>query len=107
MQVELFCPLGRQCEEAVDGAVRRCRWYRGVKGMDPQSGQVTMEWDCAVAASLKLELEIAKTNRGQSQALEKFICELRNGLVAIARIAIEGKNTGFRLPFLGKKGSDR
>jgi hypothetical protein len=102
MRVELFCPLGRECEEVAGDVIRRCRWYRGIKGADPQSGQVSEEWDCTIPANLRMGLEIARTNRGQSQALETFTCELRNGLGAIARVALGSKGKGFRLPFLSK-----
>lgn len=79
MKIELTCPLGSECETARDGTLYRCRWYRAVRGEHPQTGAETDEWDCSIPWTLIGVLESARTNRGQTAALESFRNEVVQG----------------------------
>jgi len=78
MEIEIQCPLGAKCEEAKEGKVVRCAWYTQVRGKEPQSGKEIDEWGCAMGWLPVLLVENARTNRGQTAALESF----RNEMVA-------------------------
>ena len=39
MNTIITCPLGSQCEKAVDGHVERCAWFISLEGVNPQNGQ--------------------------------------------------------------------
>lgn len=73
------CPLGSKCEEIKDGKIHRCRWYVRIEGKNPQNKQRLDREDCAIAWSPFLSLEIAGTNRGQTEALESFRNEVVKG----------------------------
>ena len=73
----ITCPLGSECREIRDNKVYQCRWYVEIAGTDMQ-GNEHNEWKCAIAWMPILQLEMAGTNRGQTQAIES----LRNETVA-------------------------
>jgi len=79
IEVETTCPLGHTCEEAVDGRLRRCAWYTRISGKHPQSEEVVDEWCCAIAWQPILMVEMAQTNRGQTQAIEILREEMGRG----------------------------
>lgn len=70
LEIIMVCPLGNKCEEIKDNKIYRCNWYVELKGKDPQSEQDISEWRCAIAWNSILQIEIAQTNRGQTQAIE-------------------------------------
>lgn len=72
IETKITCPLGSQCEEIKDGKAYRCAWYTKISGKDPQSEQLMDEWRCAIAWQPILMVEMAQTNRGQTEALESF-----------------------------------
>ena len=72
LEVEFFCPLGSTCEEAVDGVIKRCAWYTKMVGLDPNTGKEVDDWACSMAWMPMLQVEMSKTNRGQTEALESF-----------------------------------
>ena len=76
------CPLGSKCtEEAmIDGEIvlTRCAWHVAIDGTD-QQGNVHSEYKCSMAWMPILQIEMAGTNRGQTQALESFRNEMVNG----------------------------
>jgi hypothetical protein len=72
------CPLGSTCEEVKDNKLHRCRWYTKLVGENPQTGEVTNESDCAITFLPMLLIENARTNRGQTAALESFRNEVVN-----------------------------
>lgn len=72
MEIKLSCPLGHQCEIAKDGAIHRCAWYVQLRGNHPQTGEDVDEWGCAMAWTPVLLVENARTNRGQTAAIESF-----------------------------------
>ena len=70
--VEYFCPLGSVCD-SIDkerGVIKRCRWWTKVTGKHPQSEQDIEEWNCAMSWMPMMQVEVAQTNRSQSQAIE-------------------------------------
>lgn len=71
MKIELSCPLGSTCEKIVDDHIERCAWYVEVAGVKPDGEQVN-EWACAMTWMPMLQIETARTNRGQTQAIESM-----------------------------------
>lgn len=65
------CPLGHTCEKIVGDTIERCMWYVALKGTDAQ-GVDHDEWNCAIAWSPILQIEMAGTNRGQTAAIESL-----------------------------------
>lgn len=89
MKTEITCPLGHQCEEARDGTLYRCAWYVEIEGKNPQSEEYIREWRCAIAWQPILSVEIAQTNRGQTQAIESFRNETIKQTMATQAIMVE------------------
>jgi hypothetical protein len=79
IEVKTTCPLGHQCETVKDGAIHRCAWYIEVHGAHPQTGEVSQEKGCAITWMPRLTLEVARTNRGQTAAIESFRNEMAEG----------------------------
>jgi hypothetical protein len=79
LDVEFFCPLGSTCEEAVDGVIKRCAWYTKMVGLDPNTGKEIDDWACAMAWMPMLQVEMSRTNRGQTEALESLRNETVKG----------------------------
>ena len=79
LDVEFFCPLGSTCEEAVDGVIKRCAWYTKMVGLDPNTGKEVDDWACSMAWMPMLQVEMSKTNRGQTEALESLRNETVKG----------------------------
>ena len=65
------CPLGSVCYEIKDNQPLRCAWHIKLIGTDAQGGQRD-EWGCAIAWMPILQLESARTNRGQTEAIESL-----------------------------------
>jgi hypothetical protein len=73
MDIILDCPEGKKCEHIVDNQLHRCRAYVEIAMIDPQTGAETRERKCSVYEWQPiLLLEIARTNRGQTAAIESF-----------------------------------
>ena len=72
MEIKTTCPLGHECEKAIDGHMERCAWYIELAGIHPQTGAETKDWGCAMGWIPILLIENARTNRGQTAALESF-----------------------------------
>ena len=72
MDVILDCPLNAKCEQIKDNKLHRCRAFIEIAGQDYQ-GNETKERKCSVFEWQPiLLLEIARTNRGQTVAIETF-----------------------------------
>lgn len=78
MEPIFTCPLGSVCEEIKDNKLHRCRWYVCLAGKDPQSEKEIDEWGCAMEWMPLMMVEVAQTNRGQTQAL----CSMRDETVS-------------------------
>jgi hypothetical protein len=79
LEVVSTCPLGHVCEEAKDGKIHRCLWYVKIIGRDPQSMKEYDEWGCAMVWQPLLSIEMARTNQGQTAAIESFRNEMVKG----------------------------
>ncbi len=77
--IELVCPLGATCEKVVSNKIERCAWYTQVTGQHPQTGQPVDEWGCAMAWQPILMIENARTNQGQTAAIESLRNEMKAG----------------------------
>jgi len=72
MDVILDCPLGHTCEQIKDNKLHRCRAYIQIAGKDAL-GKDHNGWGCSTFEWQPiLLLEIAGTNRGQTQAIESM-----------------------------------
>ena len=91
------CPLGHACERVIEGKMDRCRWYTHVQGMNPQTGEQTDQWDCAIAWLPILTIEMSRTNRGQTQAIEFLRNQVAEGNKVMSS-AIEEAKQDARLP---------
>ena len=99
--VQLTCPLGSKCEEVKDGAIHRCAWFTLMQGQHPQTGEVMDEWGCSISWMPILSVEMSRTNRGQTAALESFRNEMvtgnqqvANALLTAAQAATDTKLIG-------------
>ena len=74
IETKISCPLGSKCEEIKDNVLMPCAWFTKLVGKDPQSEKEIDEWRCAIAWLPIMQVEIAQTNRGQTDA----ICSMRD-----------------------------
>ena len=79
VDVKFFCPLGSDCEVVKDGEIHRCTWYTEMRGRNPNTGEETRDWACAMSWMPVLLIENAATNRGQTTALESLRKETTKG----------------------------
>lgn len=97
METVPTCPLGHVCEEAKDGKLYVCRWFVEIEGSNPQTGEVIRKKDCAITQQVMVGIEAARTNRGQTQALESMRNENVNAsnqlLGILNRAALEHETT--------------
>ncbi len=71
-----YCPLiQKKC------VGHKCAWYTNIVGTDPQSGQETNSWACAVTFVPILQVELANQARGTTASVDN----LRNEHDKIAR----------------------
>lgn len=79
LETEYICPLGCECEEIKDNKIIKCSWYVSVKGVDPNTGDEIDDTGCSIAWMPMLQIEMSRTNRGQTEALESFRNETVKG----------------------------
>ena len=94
VEIKTVCPLGSKCEEVNDGVIHRCAWYTKLIGKDPQSEKEMDEWRCAIAWLPVMQVEVAQTNRGQTEALCSFRDETikrQENFTALAVLAMKRK----------------
>ena len=93
------CPLGSKCEEIRDGELHKCNWLVHIAGKDPQSHKQMDESRCAMAWVPILLVENARTNRGQTQAIEMLrnIVAEGNQVVNLAAQTAISQNSTRRL----------
>jgi len=92
LEVEFFCPLGSTCEEAVDGIIKRCAWYTKMVGLDPNTGKEVDDWACSMSWMPMLQVEMSKTNRGQTEALESLRNETVKGQAEFNSLVKQSNN---------------
>jgi hypothetical protein len=89
--VEYTCPLGSKCEEVRDGKLLRCKWYTQLQGRHPQTGAEIDSWECAITWLPILTIEMSRTNRGQTAALESFRNAMIKGQTQFNRLISEAR----------------
>lgn len=87
IEVKQTCPLGHTCETARDNVIHRCAWYVQIAGQNPNTGEIENKFRCAIAWFPILQLEVARTNRGQTAAIESFRNEMVEGNNAFLSLA--------------------
>ena len=98
LEVEFTCPLGSECEEIKNNKIYRCMWYTKVVGEDPNTGETVDDWSCAISWMPTLQLEMSRTNRGQTAALESFRNETVKGQSEFIQLIAKAQNIA-----IGKK----
>ena len=88
VQEEVTCPLGSKCYEIKDNVPHRCAWHVKMTGTDA-SGADHDEWGCAMTWQPILLAENARTNRGQTAAIES----MRNETITRQDAAIKAINS--------------
>lgn len=75
------CPLGHTCEKRDDNGnvEERCHWYTHVRGMNPQTGEETDNWGCAISFMPLLQVESSQQTRQAGAAIESFRNEMVEG----------------------------
>jgi len=79
------CPLGHECQKAVDGRVEQCNWFIKMKGSNPQDGSEIDEYRCAVAWMPLLSVAHTQTAAQTNASVQS----LRNETVARQELAIK------------------
>ena len=92
LEVEFTCPLGSECEEIKNNKIYRCMWYTKVSGEDPNTGEIHDDWSCAISWMPTLQLEMSKTNRGQTEALEIFRNETVKGQAEFNKLIFKAQS---------------
>ena len=71
----VYCPLWRrECRKVCP----TCRWFKLVRGRNPNTGEDIDTWDCAISFMPVLQIEAASAARSGAAATESF----RNEVVA-------------------------
>ena len=94
--ITITCPLGSECETIKANELHRCAWYTKVSGQQPDGTPVD-EWKCAMSWMPIVTLETARTNRGQTAALESFRNEMVDGqkkFNELASASVKARLTG-------------
>ena len=106
IEIVHFCPLDKVCEEIKDNKLYRCRWWNHLAGVHPQTGEPIDEWDCAISWQPVLSCEMARTNRGQTAAIESFRNESVKRQDALLGLAAQSKKLKISSPDYNNSGSD-
>ena len=69
IETVLTCPLGHKCEEVKGDKIHRCAWFTTLAGRNPQTGEQIDEKACAIAWLPVMQVEVAQSNRGTSEAV--------------------------------------
>ena len=92
LEVEFFCPLGSECETAEGKVIKRCAWYTKMVGLDPNTGKEVDDWACSMSWMPMLQVEMSKTNRGQTEALESLRNETVKGQAEFNSLVKQSNN---------------
>lgn len=95
------CPLGAKCEEVkTEGekqVLYRCPWYTQVRGFDPNTGQETDHWGCAIAWMPTLMINTANESRKTTAATEDF----RNRMMDVRQLQTSEALKAIRMADVG------
>jgi hypothetical protein len=69
LEMSVFCPLGKKCEEIENSKAFRCAWFVKLIGKDPQSKNDVDEWGCAIGWIPIMLVEVAQMSRGTSASV--------------------------------------
>lgn len=79
LETEFICPLGCECESIKDDKIIKCSWLVNLKGTDPNTGDEIDDTGCSIAWMPILQIEMSRTNSGQTEAIESFRNETVKG----------------------------
>lgn len=92
IEKQVFCPLGKTCEEVVDGAIHRCNWYLStVQIVDGKPDESTRSDECAVPMICVHLTELKQKTAGVQAAVENRINKVIE-LAANTPRAVEYRN---------------
>lgn len=74
METKIVCPLGCECQRAVDGVLEQCAWYTKIQGTNPQNGEKIDEYRCAIVWMPLLTIE----GNAESRTIGASVQSLRN-----------------------------
>lgn len=77
IEVAIFCPLGKVCEEVKDGKIHRCGFYTTIAGIDASGADVN-DSRCGIAWLPTLLVENTLAVRHTTSATETFKNEMVN-----------------------------
>ena len=70
------CPLGHKCREIKDGAIHQCAWHVGIEGTNPNTGEKTKEWGCAMTWFPIMMVENSMHQMNTATAVDSFKNEM-------------------------------
>jgi len=70
METKVTCPLGHECEKAVNGVLEVCAWHVEMAGNHPQTGQPIQTKKCAIVWNPILAVEVTGAARSIASAVE-------------------------------------
>ena len=76
-----FCPFWRQKMSKV---CHTCPMWTLLRGKNPQTEEMIDRWDCAIAHTPMLMLEVAQANLQNRASTDKVATEVRNSAAAVA-----------------------
>lgn len=73
LEIVVDCRYGKECEyiNKNDGKLHRCNAYQKIEGTD-HLGNKCDRWDCVDSIIPLLLVQVAQTNRGQTEAIVSF-----------------------------------
>lgn len=97
----VYCPLWRKPAKKV---CPTCRWFKLVRGRNPNTGEDIDQWDCAISFMPMLQIEMASAARSGAAATESFRNEMTrradNAAAAQQHLALRRANNGLQPPLL-------
>jgi hypothetical protein len=73
---KMVCPLGGKCQEIKDNVIHECAWFMKIAGTNPNTGEDTDEYGCAMAWMPVLLIENSRQQRNTGAAVESFRNEM-------------------------------
>lgn len=78
MTIKYTCPLGSTCKktDTEGNVIERCRWLLGVKGQNPQTGEMEDKEECSITYLPIMQMQSIVSTNGVQAATESFRNEM-------------------------------
>jgi hypothetical protein len=99
MEIKIFNQCREECEFSKKNVLYRCRHYIHLEGKNPQTGEITNEWNCTFSWIPILLVGMSKNIFGLTQAVESSRNEtnlrqdVSNAALTLLTSAATSKNT--------------